>query len=146
MDFNPLECPSELLEIRKSDRCYRPIRRHCDCDTTLGIISRRGGIFPKRKMKKLEKNPQITEEGLEKLMDEEKKSLLNNPETNQWFDFLRALLNGGDVWHMGLLIHWAPDPLIINEVIKIPQKEITKELLLKIKADTFYEFMREVNY
>ncbi|MFB0562055.1 MAG: hypothetical protein ACETWM_12700 [Candidatus Lokiarchaeia archaeon] len=147
MDFLPKDCSEELLEKRKGDVCFRPIERHCDCDTTLGILSRRGGVLNKKDIKRLKKrNPKMDEEMIARIAKQRMQELESAPETVQWFDFLQELLSSGEVFHIGLLIHWGWIPPVIKETRKVRKEDITKELLLNMEQDVLYEFIREVQY
>lgn len=147
MDFLPKNCSEKILEKRKNEVCFQPIDRHCDCDTTLGILSRRGGVLTKRDIKRLKKrNPNMDEEMIARIAQQRMQELERAPETVQWFDFLQELLSSGEAFHIGLCIHWGWDPSVIKETRKFKKEAITKELLLSMEKDVLYEFIREVQY
>ncbi len=146
MDFLPQDCPEELLEKRSNNVCFRPIEHHCYCDTTLEILNRRGGVLTKKDLKRLKKNPEMNEERIARIAEQRMQELENAAETVQWFEFLREFLRCGEVFHIGLFIHWASDSLVINETKRFKKEDITKELLLNMEQDVLYEFMMEVQY
>ncbi|MFX0113646.1 MAG: hypothetical protein ACFFB3_03795, partial [Candidatus Hodarchaeota archaeon] len=131
MDFEQIACPSEILaSFSEPIGCFQPIKRHCDCDSPLGVISRRGGILSKTQLKKIRKRIRKTGEELARVIEQEKLKLESHPETIQWYNFLQELLSGERASYIGLYMHLTSKPLEIKEKHKLKQRDITKEALL----------------
>ncbi|MHA2232588.1 MAG: hypothetical protein ACXAB4_08845 [Candidatus Hodarchaeales archaeon] len=141
MDFQPISCPSELGDrYSQLISCFRPIKRHCDCDTPLGLMNR---VLSKSQLKKWKKRIRKTGESLEQVIEQKKQTLKTHPEVAQWANLLRELLSKGNVEFLDLFIHWTSNPLIFKEKKTVRLANITKELLLEIKEDTIYSFTKK---
>ncbi len=144
MAFVPVECSTAILKVRGNDRCYRPIQRHCDCDTTLGIIWRRGGSVSKRKIKRLRRHSSLSEEAMAEFVAAQKHQLEKAPETVQWYNFIHAILGTREVWHLGLILQWwDPKPAVIKRHEVVKKVDVTPEFLLSIEEEVFYDIQKE---
>ncbi|MFW9991757.1 MAG: hypothetical protein ACFFD4_06835 [Candidatus Odinarchaeota archaeon] len=147
VDFLPVACPDAVAQTRKKDQCFQPFNRHCDCDTTLGIIHRRKNIVTKGKLKRIKKLYSSQEEVEKEVLrqNEAWRDLMKKErETQQWLNFLQELLT--KIWRVNIIIHWQSNPFLIKRIEKIGHAEITPDLLLNIEEDVLYEFVKEKNY
>lgn len=140
VDLIPRKCSEELLTIRKNSTCFSLFNRHCDCNSPIGLLSRKDLSLPKSKLKNLRKNPNITEDEIKRLNEQKKLAIIDDPEIKLLHDLLRDLLSKG-VRTIGLFIHWDSDPLKFKEEIQIHNSKITNVLLASLKEDILYEFI-----
>ncbi len=146
MTFLPVECSPAILSVRENDRCYRPIQRHCDCDTTLGIIRRRRGSVPKSKLKRMRRHSSFSEEAIAEFIAGQKHQLEKAPETVQWYNFIHAILDIREVWHLGLILQWwDPNSTVIKRHQVTKKADITPEFLISIEEEVFYDIQRSAD-
>ena len=158
MAFDPLNNSNISSQLRPGELYFVATKGHCDCDTVLGALSTSHelqALLESKKARKLRKKgwseDQIVQWAKEKLKKQKKPhGRWHSPveieqETARWINFLRELLQAGNLSHVGLIKHWYEGRLdteqfSIKKTEKININETTAGFLSKIEEDTLYEF------
>ena len=140
LDFVSRDCPAELLKIRRNINCYSLFKRHCDCDSPIGLLSRKDTSMSRSKIKNLRKNPNISEEEIKRLNQQNKFEIIESPEVSLLHNFLLEFLSK-KASKIGLFIHWDSDPLRFHEETQVKSSDISNLLLASLKVNVLYEFI-----
>ncbi|NVM28436.1 MAG: hypothetical protein HWN65_06305 [Candidatus Helarchaeota archaeon] len=158
MAFDPLNNPNVSSQLRPGELNFVATKGHCDCGTVLGALStsrKLQALLKSKKARNLQKKgwseDQIVQWAEEKLKKRKKSHgrkyspVEIEQETARWINFLRELLQAGNLSHVGLIKHWYrgrldTEQFSIKKTEKININETTADFLTKIEEDTLYEF------
>lgn len=95
-------------------------------------------------MKRLRRHSSFSEEAIAEFVAEQKRQLEKAPETLQWYNFIHAILDTLEVWHIGLILQWwDPNPAVIKRHQVVKKADITPEFLIHFEEDVFYDIQRD---
>jgi len=162
MIFSLINNISLKSQLRSGELLLRATKEYCDCDTSLGFLSKAKSyqkLLNSKKVKSLKKKKWTEDQidnwikdKLKKKTPHGKKSITEKErqlDIERWENLIKEILT--KVKRIGLLKHWFSSSLN-NEEISIKRKdhisleELNRDLLYNIEEDVLYEFFHQYKY
>jgi hypothetical protein len=167
LNWEPLDNPGVIKQLRHGERYFLTTRGMCDCGTEIGVSIRAARILPPRdpdltrEIKKLKKKgwrdakidrwiEQTMADVARKHTESETRLCGPHPELDRWIQFVSAVLTGNHADWIGILVHWY-DGNVTTEAIAAGNRrwltldEFTDNYLLNAEEDTLHTISLHTN-
>ena len=136
--------------LKSDERAFLTTHGMCDCGTQLGCSARRTVRPPwsETKIEKLHKDG-WSESKIARWKEQKEKSYEKNAhpsldekrlsEIERWKDLLTLATESRLASYIGVIVHWASDP-VDAERVKAHRGELSKDFLMHMRENTIYEF------
>jgi hypothetical protein len=160
LGFKLISNPHVSAQLEAGDLYLLTTRGHCDCGTALGSLvgfAVKENRSRERELKKfrkegwskakinrwLEQKEQMKEKHVR---EDEARAKGSSHELDQWVRLITDVLKSGSAHRIGLLLHVyrggiESERISILRKEKVKLRELTEELLTRIKEDVVYEFV-----